>query len=243
MNVEIYSLPDFAEPASCCCHGALPPAKYFTWSLKPIRSDSRVSVYGRSPFHAMARPSTDQLMDLTSLLIYFTVSLTIMVPLAGTLVRFRVNYNPKGPQLDAGGAQSYTGPVVTTFFGMLTRVYEIEVCAYVAPSDLKFILIFDRDGQVFTKDWVCPHYSWVIWYPAWPLPISAHSPLYVGYLYYWLFWGRRTSSRGFHRTEYRPHWHAGVWCIHDAIVLTQCHYNPQVNGLLFSVCVTHSKSV
>ena len=100
----------------------------------------------------MARPSTDQLMDLTFLLIYFTVSLTIMVPLAGTLVRFRVNYNPKGPQLDAGGAQPYTGPVVTTFFGMLTRVYRIEVCAYVAFSDLKFTLIFDRDGQVFTKD-------------------------------------------------------------------------------------------
>ena len=68
-------------------------------------------------------------MDLTFLLIYFAVSLTIMVPLAGTLVRFRVNYNPKGLQLDAGGAQQYTGPVVTTFFGMLTRVYRIEVCA------------------------------------------------------------------------------------------------------------------
>ena len=100
----------------------------------------------------MARPSTDQLMDLTFLLIYFTVSLTIMVPLAGTLVRFRVNYNPKGLQLDAGGTQPYTGPVVTTFFGMLTRVYRIKVCAYVAFSDLKFTLIFDRDGQVFTKD-------------------------------------------------------------------------------------------
>lgn len=49
----------------------------------------------------------------------------------GALVRFRANYNPKGLQLDAeGGAQPYTGPVVSTFFGMLKRVHRIEVCIY-----------------------------------------------------------------------------------------------------------------
>ena len=100
----------------------------------------------------MARPLTD-LMSLIFLLISLAVSLTIVVPLAGALVRFRANYNPKGLQLDAeGGAQPYTGPVVTTFFGMLTRVYRIEVCTYAPFSDLIFTLVLNRDGQVFTKD-------------------------------------------------------------------------------------------
>ena len=52
------------------------------------------------------------------------------MPLTGALVRFRANYNPKGLRLDAeGGAQPHTGPVISTFLGMLKRVYRIEVCA------------------------------------------------------------------------------------------------------------------
>jgi hypothetical protein len=69
-------------------------------------------------------PSTSLLFLLLSL----ALSLAIVVPLTGGLVRFRANYNPKGLQLDAeGGAQPHTGPVVSTFFGMLKRVYRIEV--------------------------------------------------------------------------------------------------------------------
>lgn len=57
------------------------------------------------------------------------ISLAIIVPLTGILVRFRANYNPKGLQLDAeGGAQPHTGPVIHSYVAMLLRVYRIEVC-------------------------------------------------------------------------------------------------------------------
>ena len=66
--------------------------------------------------------------SLFFLLVSLALSLAIVVPLTGAVVRFRANYNPKGLQLDAeGGAQPHTGPVVSTFFGMLKRVYRIEV--------------------------------------------------------------------------------------------------------------------
>lgn len=56
------------------------------------------------------------------------ISIAIIVPLTGVLIRFRANYNPKSLQLDAeGGAQAHTGPVVRTYFGMMGRVYRIEV--------------------------------------------------------------------------------------------------------------------
>ncbi|TDL24319.1 hypothetical protein BD410DRAFT_786434 [Rickenella mellea] len=55
------------------------------------------------------------------------LTLLIAVPLAGTLVRFRANYNPKGLQLDSeGGAEPHTGPVVTSFFAMMGRVKRLE---------------------------------------------------------------------------------------------------------------------
>ncbi|TFK75362.1 mitochondrial carrier [Pluteus cervinus] len=55
------------------------------------------------------------------------ISLAIIVPLTGVLVRFRANYNPKGLQLDAeGGAEPHTGPVIHSYFGMMLRVYRIE---------------------------------------------------------------------------------------------------------------------
>lgn len=62
------------------------------------------------------------------LLFALIISLVIFVPLTGVLVRFRANYNPKGLQLDSeGGAVPYTGPVVHSYFGMMARVYRLEV--------------------------------------------------------------------------------------------------------------------
>lgn len=56
------------------------------------------------------------------------LSLAIIVPLTGILVRFRANYNPKGLQLDPeGGVQPHTGPVIHSYFAMAARVYRIEV--------------------------------------------------------------------------------------------------------------------
>jgi hypothetical protein len=67
---------------------------------------------------------TDMLLLVGSL----AISLAILVPLTGALVRFRAHYNPKGLQLDPeGGVQPHTGPVITSFFAMLVRVYRIEV--------------------------------------------------------------------------------------------------------------------
>ncbi|KAJ3479469.1 hypothetical protein NLI96_g9042 [Meripilus lineatus] len=55
------------------------------------------------------------------------VSLIITVPCSGALVRLRANYNPRGLQLDdEGNVEPHTGPVVTTFIGMLKRVKRIE---------------------------------------------------------------------------------------------------------------------
>jgi len=66
---------------------------------------------------------TDMLLLVGSL----AISLAILVPLTGALVRFRAHYNPKGLQLDPeGGVQPHTGPVITSFFAMLVRVYRIE---------------------------------------------------------------------------------------------------------------------
>ena len=63
-----------------------------------------------------------------SLLVALAISLIIFVPLSGVLMRFRANYNPKGLQLDSeGGAVPHTGPVVRSYFGMMRRVYRIEV--------------------------------------------------------------------------------------------------------------------
>ncbi|KAI0342112.1 hypothetical protein BDW22DRAFT_1396027 [Trametopsis cervina] len=54
-------------------------------------------------------------------------SLAISVPFNGALVRLRANFNPKSIQLDAeGNVEPHTGPVVTSFLGMLRRVKRIE---------------------------------------------------------------------------------------------------------------------
>lgn len=68
------------------------------------------------------------LREILLLLASLAISLAILVPLTGTLVRFRAHYNPKGLQLDPeGGVQPHTGPVITSFIAMLVRVYRIEV--------------------------------------------------------------------------------------------------------------------
>ncbi|KAH9985992.1 mitochondrial carrier [Russula compacta] len=67
---------------------------------------------------------------ITSLLLFalfLAIFLLITVPLTGALVRLRANYNPKGLQLDPeDGVQPHTGPVITSFFVMLSRVRSLE---------------------------------------------------------------------------------------------------------------------
>jgi hypothetical protein len=69
--------------------------------------------------------------EIASLLLFslfLTTFILITVPLTGALVRLRANYNPKGLQLDPeDGVQPHTGPVITSFFVMLSRVRQLEV--------------------------------------------------------------------------------------------------------------------
>lgn len=60
--------------------------------------------------------------------IAFSLATTaIIVPVVGVLVRYRANYNPKSVQLDSEtGATVHTGSEVTSYFGMMKRVYYIE---------------------------------------------------------------------------------------------------------------------
>lgn len=68
------------------------------------------------------------LLELLGLVLSLTVYLAIAIPLNGALVRLRANFNPKAIQLDAeGNVEPHTGPIVTSFFGMLKRVKRIEV--------------------------------------------------------------------------------------------------------------------
>jgi hypothetical protein len=73
-------------------------------------------------------------LELIGLFISLGIYLGIAVPLNGALVRLRANFNPKSIQLDAeGNVEPHTGPVVTSFFGMLTRVKRIEVSNSLCP--------------------------------------------------------------------------------------------------------------
>jgi len=68
-----------------------------------------------------------QFTEIILLSFSLTLSLAIIVPLTGVLVRFRANYNPKALRLDPeDGAQAHTGPVIRSYFGMMKRVYRIE---------------------------------------------------------------------------------------------------------------------
>lgn len=80
------------------------------------------------------------------------LSLLITVPCSGALVRLRANYNPRGLQLDdEGNVEPHTGPVVTTFFGMLKRVKRIEVRIYYSPDLVLLMTIPQRDGLAYIK--------------------------------------------------------------------------------------------
>jgi len=60
--------------------------------------------------------------------LFLALFIAFTVPLTGALVRLRANYNPKGLQLDPeDGVQPHTGPVITSFFVMLSRVRQLEV--------------------------------------------------------------------------------------------------------------------
>lgn len=66
-------------------------------------------------------------LELIALFISLAVSLAIVVPFSGVLVRFRANFNPKGLRLDEEGSTAPpTGPVVKSYFAMFQRVYRIE---------------------------------------------------------------------------------------------------------------------
>jgi hypothetical protein len=74
------------------------------------------------------------------------IPLLLLVPLTGSLVRLRANYNPKRLQLDAEGVvRPYTGPQVTSFFGMLARVKRIEACIRILHSPDSVLIL--------TKGW------------------------------------------------------------------------------------------
>lgn len=71
---------------------------------------------------------TTQPTEVIFLILTLALILVITVPLTGVLVRLRANYNPKALRLDVeGGAQAHTGPVIHSYFGMMARVYRIEV--------------------------------------------------------------------------------------------------------------------
>ncbi|KAH0827823.1 mitochondrial carrier [Lanmaoa asiatica] len=66
-------------------------------------------------------------IDMLLLVGFLVITLAILVPLAGALVRLRAHYIPKNLQLEPeGDVQLHTGPVITSFFAMLVRVYRIE---------------------------------------------------------------------------------------------------------------------
>lgn len=83
----------------------------------------------RAVARILSRPLTmGFVVDLIIILAAVAVSLLITVPIVGGLVRLRANYNPKGLQLDEEGVvHPYTGPQLTSFFGMLARVKRLEV--------------------------------------------------------------------------------------------------------------------
>ena len=87
------------------------------------------------------------------LLLALIISLIIFVPLTGVLVRFRANYNPKGLQLDSdGGAVPYTGPILGSYFGMMARVYRLEVRIQKLVPLVSAKAEASREFLAFTKD-------------------------------------------------------------------------------------------
>ena len=74
------------------------------------------------------RPMALEITQLLLFSLFLAIFIVFTVPLTGALVRLRANYNPKGLQLDPeDGVQPHTGPVITSFFVMLSRVRQLEV--------------------------------------------------------------------------------------------------------------------
>ncbi|KAF7376198.1 hypothetical protein MSAN_00034900 [Mycena sanguinolenta] len=66
-------------------------------------------------------------LEYIFLLPALSISLAVVTPLSGVLVRFRANYTPRGLALDnEGSAVPHTGPMVTSYFAMFRRVLQIE---------------------------------------------------------------------------------------------------------------------
>jgi len=83
-------------------------------------------------------------VDLLVIAVALAVTMIITVPITGALVRLRANYNPKGLQLDDEGVvHPYTGPQLTSFLGMLSRVKRLEV-------RLRWILVTDTLIHMFS---------------------------------------------------------------------------------------------
>lgn len=84
-------------------------------------------------------------LEIASLLLFslfLAIFIVFTVPLTGALVRLRANYNPKGLQLDPeDGVQPHTGPVISSFFVMLSRVRQLEV------SDIPHKFFIDWPGS------------------------------------------------------------------------------------------------
>ena len=81
------------------------------------------------------------IFDFLILSFSLALTLTVIVPFTGVLVRFRANYNPKSLHLDTeGGVVPHTGPVVTSYIAMFGRVYRIEVCKF----RLQLLRVFNK---------------------------------------------------------------------------------------------------
>lgn len=92
-----------------------------------VASSSSLRVLSQTTTTTTPQSST-MIVELIALLVTLGITLAVTVPLNGALVRLRANFNPKSIQLDAeGNVEPHTGPVVTSFFGMLKRVKRIEV--------------------------------------------------------------------------------------------------------------------
>jgi hypothetical protein len=86
-------------------------------------------------------------VDLLILTVALAVSMLLTIPITGALVRLRANYNPKGLQLDDEGVvHPYTGPQLTSFFGMLFRVKRLEVRSRRGPATAMLIHILSSQG-------------------------------------------------------------------------------------------------
>lgn len=93
------------------------------------RTAQRILKHSRRAIeHQYRRAMAFEIASLLLFSLFLAIFIVFTVPLTGALVRLRANYNPKGLQLDPeDGVQPHTGPVITSFFVMLTRVRQLEV--------------------------------------------------------------------------------------------------------------------